>query len=102
MAKTTDKEPQQLGDRWFIETRQYKGRVIKQKVWIRTALPEELHRLIEDIQALNWIKRLLDYIDPLSVSETTQDGYKLLRMARANVNVALRYANDKMRSELKH
>src|SRR4030095_2618269 len=70
------------------------------KYEVRYVMPAEAVRLTEDIHDLKSCLRILDYIDPVNVADSVQDGHKLLRMARANVNAARRYAEQRMRELL--
>lgn len=63
------------------------------------AVSTDALRLNEDIFALNKCRQLLNLVDEFSVADTRDEGYKLLRLAKAHINACHRHAWDKMRQE---
>jgi hypothetical protein len=76
---------------------QYYARKVGQ--FYRVVTPVDALKLAEDIKDLTRINQLLDWIEPTNVAQTSAEGRKQIRWARATVASCLRFAQDKLRHD---
>ena len=65
----------------------------------RIAIPHQALLLNEDIWSLDRCRELLNRVDAHNVADDKDEGYKQLRLARAQINTMYRHAWNKMRQE---